>query len=315
MRRPAARGFALLGVAIAGAALAAFAGPNSEPSFDATWHDGRAEVDGYRLAISRYGAPRVGRCVAIYVTEPFSASRRVKLDDPARHPDDVVDVLKLNLVRAFQTGIYDYHTMVSRFGSTRDFEALKVSFTSSEWCGNVYEELRFDPASVTDRVSSYFEGESGERVLEHPRAGIDEDALFVLLRGLREPWLAPRETRRVPFLPSPFVRRLRHQPAAWGWATVTRRAGGAWLTTPAGRFAVDRWDVATSDGRAGVFHVERAAPRRIVRWQWARPAGAGFMGATETAWLVGSHRLAYWKLNAPGGEVYLDSLGMAKGAP
>ena len=76
------------------------------PSFDTHWHDGKAELDGYRLTIERYGHARQGRAVAIYVTEPFSRSRHVKLDDPSRTPGDVVDVLKLNLVRDFQTGIY-----------------------------------------------------------------------------------------------------------------------------------------------------------------------------------------------------------------
>ena len=51
----------------------------------------------------------------IYVTEPFSRSRHVKLDDASKDPADVLDVLKLNLERHFQTGIYDYRTMVSLF--------------------------------------------------------------------------------------------------------------------------------------------------------------------------------------------------------
>src|SRR5439155_14322015 len=145
---------AMTALVLAGATAAA-----APDAFDSVWHDGRAEVDGYRLTISRYGAERRGRAVLVYVTEPFSASQHVKVDDPARHAGDVVDVLKLNLVRAFQTGIYDYHTMVSLFVRTADFEPLKLSFTSAEWCGNVYEELRFDPAAVVQHVASYFEGE------------------------------------------------------------------------------------------------------------------------------------------------------------
>ena len=109
----------------------------ADPSFDSYWHDGKAELDGYRLELTRYGAPRPAQAVMIYVTEPFSISKHVKLDDPSRSPQDVVDVLKLNLVRDFQTGIYDYNTMVSLFVRTSDLEPLKESVTSAEWCGTV----------------------------------------------------------------------------------------------------------------------------------------------------------------------------------
>jgi hypothetical protein len=67
--------------------------------------------------------------VAIHVTEPFSRSKHVKLIDPSTSPGDAIDVLKLNLVRDFQTGIYDCDVRVSLFTS------------STEWCGQVYEEL------------------------------------------------------------------------------------------------------------------------------------------------------------------------------
>lgn len=57
------------------------------------------------------------------------------MDDPARNPDDAYDVLKLNLVRDFQTGVYDYNTMVSLFVRSESFEPVKVAFASTEWCG------------------------------------------------------------------------------------------------------------------------------------------------------------------------------------
>ena len=103
----------------------------AEPSFGSYWHDGKAELDGYRLTVQRYGHARHGRAVAIYVTEPFSRSKHVKLDDPSKAPGDAVDVLKLNLARDFQTGIYDYHTIVSLFVASADFAPLKIAFSSS----------------------------------------------------------------------------------------------------------------------------------------------------------------------------------------
>ena len=72
-------------------------------------------MNGYRLVQPRYGAKRAGTAVLIYVTEDFSDSLRVKAD-PGKHPaSDVYPVLKLNAVRDFQTGIYDYNVMTSVF--------------------------------------------------------------------------------------------------------------------------------------------------------------------------------------------------------
>ena len=67
------------------------------------WGDGKAELDGYALIEPRYGQPRQGTAVAIFVTEDFSDALRVKAD-PGKHPaSDIVPVIKLNLVRDFQT--------------------------------------------------------------------------------------------------------------------------------------------------------------------------------------------------------------------
>ena len=190
--------------------------------FDSYWHDGKAELDGYRMTISRYGQSRSGRGVAIYVTEPFSESRRVKVDDPGKNPRDVVEALKLNLVRDFQTGIYDYNTMVSVFVRSRDLSALKISFSSAEWCGHVFEELIFTPGRVTGFYNSYFEGETAQRDLAWPPGGITEDSLWILLRGLRGDFLKDGEKKRVPLLTGVYFGRLGHRPPAWIDADIER---------------------------------------------------------------------------------------------
>lgn len=283
----------------------------ADPSFDTYWHDGKAELDGYRLTVQRYGHPRAGRGAAIYVTEPFSKSRHVKLDDPAKAPDDALDVLKLNLVRDFQTGIYDYHTIVSLFADVRSFVALKIAFSSSEWCGQVYEELNLAGRSLTQRVASYFEGESGERALAAPAGGIQEDQLFVLLRGFRGPYLEPGGTRTVPFLASPFYRRLAHRPASWGPARIARLARPETVRVPAGSFVADVYQVRPPDGREGRFHVERAYPHRILRWEWRPAANRPGLGGTDRGELTGTTRLDYWRTHGPGDEKYLERLGLA----
>jgi hypothetical protein len=291
----------------------ALASVTADPEFGAYWHDGKAELDGYQLTVERYGHPRRGRAVAIYVTEPFSRSRHVKPDDPARTPGDALDVLKLNLVRDFQTGIYDYHTMLSLFASGQDFTPLKLAFSSSEWCGQVYEELEASGSKLSQRVSSYFEGESSTRALENPVGGVQEDNLFILLRGLRGPLLAPGEKRTLPFLASPFHRRLAHRPAVWANATIERLAQPEAIRVPAGSFATDVFVVRPADGREGRFHVERSYPHRIVRWQWKSNSAVSPLGGTDAAELTGSTRLEYWKTHDPGDEKYLERIGLAPG--
>ena len=299
----------------AAAADAAHEAPPARADFDARWHDGRAEVDGYRLSVERYGAPRVGRGVLIYVTEPFNLSKHVKVDDPTRDAADTIDVLKLNLVRHFQTGVYDYSTMVSLFTRSSDFAPVKISFTSAEWCGQIYEELNFDGPHLAERLSSYFENESSERTLDAPAGGIEEDDLFILLRGLREEFLAPGQKRTVRFLASPFYRRLTHQPLEWSTATIERLGSPDKVRVPAGTFETWAYVVKPADGREGRFDIERDDPHRVIRWTWAAPPSAGsgpahFQGGTDRGEMTGSSRLQYWKLHDPGDEKTLDLLGL-----
>ncbi len=268
--------------------------------FSAHWHDGHAELDGYRLTVSRYGEDRAGYAVMIFVTEPFSESKKVKVNDHTKNPEDTFDALKLNLIRDFQTGIYDYNTMVSVFSRTSDFEPVKISFTSAEWCGHVYTELLFDKTKIQVQNNSYFEDESGTRIVPRPENLVSEDNLFILLRGLRGDYLKPGESKKVDYLPGVFYSRLAHKTAGVVAATISRRKGNERVTVPAGEFDTMVYDV-SADGRNGVFHIEAAYPHRIVRWELA-PDVRGE--------LTGTKRLQYWRLNKEGGEEYLKELGL-----
>src|SRR5205823_5666230 len=87
--------------------------PEFTGAFWRHWGDGRGELSGYDLETPRYGALRHGIAVAIFVTETFSNSKRVKAD-PGMHPAfDEFPVMKLNLVQDFATGIYDYNLETS----------------------------------------------------------------------------------------------------------------------------------------------------------------------------------------------------------
>ena len=275
----------------------------SSASFWAHWGDGRAEMNGYRLVQPRYGASRTGSAVYIFVTEDFSDTLRVKAD-PGKHPAaDVYPVMKLNAVRHFQTGIYDYKVMTSSFARVASgWPVAKVSFSSQEWCGNVYHQILPRAGTVGGLYHSYFDGEAdGQDALPQPEGGVFEDALPILVRDWGTTYLRPGESRRVAFLPSLLRARLEHQKLAWRQATVSRAAATATVKVPAGSFDVSVWTVAEEGGRTSTYQVEAAAPQRLVRWS---------TDAGEEGSLLGTTRLAYWKLNGPGGEEHLAEMGL-----
>lgn len=269
------------------------------------WYDGQAEVNGYRWRGSRYGEMRTGEAVAIFVTETMGAGEHVKLDRPEDHRGETLTVLKLNLVRDFQTGLYDYDTMTSVFADVRDLSAVKQTFSSSEWCGHVFDEIDVRAKELRLEVRSYFQGESVRTTLAARSGGLVGDDLFLWLRGLRGHVLAPGETRRLPYLTDPFERRLRHLPAAWGELSVTRGTELAEVQVPAGSFRAVAYRLVASDGREGTVWVEDGDPHRLLGWSWER-AGE----VLDSAELTGSRRMKYWELHAEGQESLRAELGL-----
>ncbi len=273
----------------------------------------------------RYGQPRDGSLVLIYVTEDFSDSLRVKAD-PGRHPpSDVYPVLKLNAIRKFQTGIYDYSVMVSVFSRVdfaageRPFPLRKLSLSSQEWCGHVYHQIipqggaaalpGGQAARWQSTSHSYFDGEADEnRVLAPPTAAVivAEDELPILLRSYaeRRDFLAPGEQRTAAFLPSLLRARLQHKPLAFTQAFITRRSEPQTETTPAGEFRVVVYTVkigSGGDSDGATFHFEAAPPHRLIHYRW---------DSGEEASLLGSARLPYWQLHDNGHETLLKKLGL-----
>jgi hypothetical protein len=279
------------------------AAPAGAQDFWKHWGDGQAELSGYRLTQPRYGETRSGTAVLIFVTEDFSDRLRVKAD-PGRHPEaDTYPVMKLNAVRDFSTGVYDYNVMTSTFLRVRDdWPLAKVSFSSQEWCGHVWHQIVPRGDRVEGVFHSYFDGEAdGEDALERPDGGVYEDALPIVLRGLRGEYLASGESRTVPFLPSLLHARLQHEPLKWTRATISRAQETSRIEVPAGKYEVSVYTVEVDDGRTLTFAIESAAPHRLIRQ--TGPDG-------EELALLGSERMAYWKLNAPGGEKHLAEIGL-----
>jgi hypothetical protein len=211
--------------------------------------------------------------------------------------------MKVNAVRDFQTGIYDYNVMTSTFlRVAAGWPLAKVSFSSQEWCGHVWHQLVPRSGKIASLSHSYFDGEADAmESLDLPSGGVTEDALPVLVRGWNGTLLDPGQSRTVPFLPSVLSARLQHRPLAWTRATITRSKATSRVTVPAGAFDVTTYEVAVGDGRKLSFAVEVAPPYRLVRQTGADG---------EELLLKGSTRLAYWQLNKPGDERHLQALGL-----
>lgn len=282
------------------------------PEFWKVWGDGQAEVAAYDLTEPHYKAPRRGSAVTIFVSETFSNSARVKAD-PGKHPPaDEFPVIKLNLVKDFQTGIYDYNDMTSVFVAAKAVNnrdagsPTKISFSSQEWCGHVYHQLLFDAAVIRNTRHSYFDGEGDEQTqLPYPAKGLSADVLLHWARGMAGPQLKPGESREVDLLDSLQTNRDKHVRIAWNKAKLTRSAAAQKITVPAGTFEVEAFEVSSAAGKR-TFYVEKASPRRIIRWEDSNG---------ERAEMLRSARLKYWELNKPGGEAELKKLLLSPRPP
>ncbi|NIP39819.1 MAG: hypothetical protein GWO07_12410 [Candidatus Dadabacteria bacterium] len=182
-------------------------GSTVSKAFGDYWYKGKAEITSYKLEQARYGQINNGHAVLVFVTEDFSHSKQVKLDHPQSVPEDAVKVLKLNATRKFLTGFYPYSIMTSVF-SPVDFaskpNAMKLTFSSQEWCGHVYTQANHRNGNYEFSSYSYFESEGDEKFKLDD--ALLEDELFTKIR------LAPDSlpTGDIKIIPSLLSSRLKH---------------------------------------------------------------------------------------------------------
>jgi hypothetical protein len=175
--------------------------------FKQYWYAGKAEVNSYNLVQSRYGEPRKGKAVLIFVTEDFSERKQVKLDDPSKASNDKVSVLKLNFTKNFITGIYPYSMMQSVFTPvvrTEHPASLKLSMSSQEWCGHVYTQINLRNGKYDVSSYSYFEQEGDAKF--SLKKTLLEDEIWNLIR--LDPNGLP--IGNIEIIPGLFFTRLRH---------------------------------------------------------------------------------------------------------
>ena len=192
-----------------------------EEQFAKYWYQGKAEINVFDLQQSRYGQVRPGKAVMIFVTEDFSKSKQVKLDNPEDRPSDAQKVMKLNMTRDFVTGVYPYHTMLSVFTPVYDeVPSPKLTASVSEWCGQSFSQLNHKSGKYTAKVFSYFESEGDSESKIDAQA---EEEIFNLIR--LNPDLVPMGT--IALIPSLIFQRFAHIPLKAEQATISKKDLGS----------------------------------------------------------------------------------------
>lgn len=267
----------------------------TKADFGAYWNQGKAEVTSYTLSQARYGELHEGHAVLVFVTEPFSADKQVKLDRPG---PGAVPVLKLNFTRKFNTGVYPYSMMTSVFSPTSGERAIKVTSSSQEWCGHTFFQLNQRPKGYAGRLFSYFESE-GDQTFEVP-VDLIEDELWTRIR------IAPERLPQgeVTVLPGATHLRLRHLSARPAKAIASVEDG------PDGT-RVFRLKY-TSIDRELAITFEAAAPYQIQGWTERYVSGWGPSAETLTTTAKVKQRLMsdYWNRHGNADRGLRKQLGL-----
>lgn len=118
---------------------------------DEMWNDGEAEVAFYRVHRTRnqYGeAEEQQFLVGTYlVKHDYDPAAEAKATPEADH---VVSAFKYALFYEFESGSYEYKRSHVVNARQADLRPLKSSFTSFDWCSNLYREQAFAPGGAVD---------------------------------------------------------------------------------------------------------------------------------------------------------------------
>ncbi len=280
------------------------------PSFWSWWGDGKAEISVYDVQQSRYGEMRSAEQVFVYVTEPMNIPKQVKSDNGK---GEVVNVLKLNRMKQFNTGIYQYNTMTSTFAlldnvrhskwQARKGDFAKVTMTMQEWCGTAFEQMNRQTNGYTVQENSYFESE-GDRntLLTIPPSSplVPADGLFTLAREL----VQPIEHAKLTLVRSAEYTRMLHiAPDVFEVSVVRSEDVPDWYDSHS-------QEECTSISFVGKemtyeFVIEKQYPHKISAYRVLR--GKSLM---EEGYLRTSMREPYWSQNSNANEFLRKKLGL-----
>ncbi|MEO5675444.1 MAG: hypothetical protein ABIQ74_12435 [Chitinophagales bacterium] len=263
------------------------------------WYAGKAEICSYTLEQARYGEIHAGTAVTIFVTEDFSKSRQVKLDQPESSGSDRLPVLKLNLVKKFNTGIYPYSVMLSVFSPVDILSfphAVKECASVQEWCGMTYSQLNSRNNKNEVKGFSYFEDE-GDDHTSFPLCWL-EDEIWNLIRLAPEKLPSGDQT----VLPGLLYTRLTHIPMQPQTARFSLKEENEEMSYT--------MDVASQKHRL-IIKFEKDFPYKITGWEETFP---GFDGKllTTTAKLTHTIMTDYWLHHNDADRVMREELGLPK---
>jgi hypothetical protein len=272
------------------------------PELDPYWTQGKAEVSSYDLQQSRYGEVRQGHAVLIFVTEDFLTDKQVK--NESYQSQNSTKVLKTNHLRKFTTGIYDYALMTSVFNpvNTRQYpHALKITFSSQDWCGQSYMQLNQRGKGYEVELRSYFEQE-GDRNYQIGERVLLEDELFNLIR--LDPDGLPEGAGKM--LPSMTYARLKHrdyQPMQVNFQKQMYKGSDF----PGEELMVYRVDFPTLNRQLEIIY-EANAPYRIAGWKDRYPDGP--QAQSTIAKRKKSLMTPYWSQNDLADQPLREELGL-----
>lgn len=266
-------------------------------TFNDYWYTGKAEVISYKLKQSRYGEIHNGDAVLIFVTEPFSKSKQVKLDYPSRAGEDNITVMKLNYMKKFNTGLYPYSMMLSAFTPVDSYhhpKTLKVTTSVQEWCGHAYTQMNLAKGNYDINVFSYFEQEGDQKLTI--TGALLEDEIFNRIR-LDYKSLPTGEFKMIPGL---FFTRLKHK-------DLKPRKATAQLLENEGTFT---YSVSfKEDDRTLDINFEKEFPYRVLGWKETY-LGSGNNKLTTSAEMNKLLYTDYWTKNNTTDTYLRDSLSL-----
>jgi len=257
-------------------------------AFKDYWYAGEAELTSYKLEQARYGELRDGHAVLVYVSEDFNVQKQVKAD---RSDADNISVLKLNVTKKFNTGIYPYSVMQSTFYPVSNAQhAIKVTSSMQEWCGQVFTQLN-NRTNFEVQSYSYFESE-GDQELQLEKA-ILENELWTQLRI--DPKSLPQGDQMI--IPSFEFMRLKH-------VDIKAYKASAFLSNDS--YTLNYYDL----DRSITINFNSEFPHEITGWEETFNSGFGpeAQPLTTKATLMKSIKSAYWGKNSNADSHLRDSL-------
>lgn len=148
------------------------------------WNDGAAEVAFYEVNRTRnqYGRQtnQTFRVGTYLVKHRFSPESMSKATDGGG-----TSAFKYALFYEFESGSYQYKRNWVINVRQSDLAPLKQSFTSFDWCSNLYREMAFQPGGTVDALTRSDDYGNETRSFDAPDTVIPPAGIPLLVRSLR----------------------------------------------------------------------------------------------------------------------------------